>query len=111
MRKLTYFNLEETFDAVVTSEEVGADKPDPRNFNLVLEKLGLNSDQVIWMVGDNPATDIVGGRTIGAVTFQKVHRGVSVGAGDHAPDFIFNDFKDLRGYVLKCIGLQDSPIR
>lgn len=111
MRKLTYFNLEETFDAVVTSEEVGADKPDPRNFNLLLEKLGLNSDQVIWMVGDNPATDIVGGRTIGAVTFQKVHRGVSVGAGDHAPDFIFNDFKDLRGYVLKCLGLQDPPIR
>ena len=39
MRKLTYFGLEDIFDAVVTSEEVGADKPDPRAFNLILKKL------------------------------------------------------------------------
>jgi len=106
LRKLTYFNLEETFDAVVTSEEVGADKPDSRNFYLVLEKLGLTSDHVLWMIGDNPATDIAGGRSIGAVTFQKVHRGVSVGTGDLAPDFIFDDFNDLHGFVVKSINLK-----
>jgi len=111
LRKLTYFNLEETFDAVVTSEEVGADKPDPRNFNLVLEKLGLTSDHVIWMVGDNPATDIAGGRSIGAVTFQKVHRGVSAGTGDLAPDFIFTNFKDLHGFVAGSINLKDSLVK
>ena len=71
MRKMTYFNLEETFDAFVTSEEIGADKPDYRNFELVLNKLGLTKKNNIWMVGDNPYTDIIGARSIGATTFQK----------------------------------------
>ena len=39
MRKMTYFHFEETFDAFVTSEEVGADKPDKRNFELVLKEI------------------------------------------------------------------------
>ncbi len=103
LRKLTYFHLEETFDAVVTSEEVGADKPDPRNFELVLKKLGLTKDHSIWMVGDNPATDIVGGRHIGAVTFQKLHPGVSVGTGEMTPDYTFEHFKDLLQVVRKYI--------
>ena len=34
LRKLTYFGLEDTFDAVVTSEEVGIDKPNEKNFLL-----------------------------------------------------------------------------
>ena len=51
MRKLTYFGLEDIFDAVVTSEEVGADKPDPRAFNLILKKLNLKNMNNVWMVG------------------------------------------------------------
>ena len=39
LRKLTYFGLEDTFDSVVTSEEVGQDKSDERNFILALKKL------------------------------------------------------------------------
>ena len=55
MRKMTYFNLEETFDAFVTSEEIGADKPDYRNFELVLNKLSISNppQNSIWMIGDN----------------------------------------------------------
>ena len=34
LRKLTYFGLEDIFDAVVTSEEVGADKPNDKVFKL-----------------------------------------------------------------------------
>ena len=88
---------------MVTSEEVGADKPDPRNFELVLKKLGLTTDHSLWMVGDNPATDVVGGRHIGAVTFQKLHAGVSVGTGETTPDFTFDHFKDLHHLILNCL--------
>ena len=109
LRKLTYFNLEETFDAVVTSEEVGADKPDPRNFYLALKKLNLTSDHTIWMVGDNPATDTAGGKSIGAVTFQKLHLGVSVGVGNLAPDFIFNSYFDFQDLVLALCNSDDVP--
>ncbi len=100
MRKLTYFHLEETFDAFVTSEEVGADKPDQRNFELVLKKLGLNKTHNVWMVGDNPATDIVGGKSINAVTFQRLQMEFEQGDGNCKPDFIFNHFKDLHECVL-----------
>lgn len=101
LRKLTYFNLEETFDAVVTSEEAGADKPDKRNFDLVLKKLALSPSNRIWMIGDNPSTDIAGGKLISAITFQKIHTGVSQGRGENKPDFIFDSFVDLNKYFLK----------
>ena len=99
LRKLTYFHLEEAFDAVVTSEEVGADKPDPRNFELVLHKLGLSKGSCVWMIGDNPGADVRGGRTIGAVTFQKLHTGVILGEGEESPDFAFDNFGDLRKLI------------
>ena len=104
MRKMTYFNLEETFDAFVTSEEVGADKPDQRNFDLVLKKLGLTKNNNIWMVGDNPYTDIVGGRNIGATTFQKINNLEDIGEGIFMPDYAFSNFNDLyrniREYII-----------
>ena len=43
LRKLTYFNLQDTFDAVVCSEEVGIDKPNKANFDLALRKLNLQN--------------------------------------------------------------------
>ena len=104
LRKLTYFHLHDTFDAVVTSEEVGADKPDPRNFLLALRKLSLPSDAApIWMIGDSSSTDIAGGNQINAVTFQKVHDGVKVGVGEELPDYTFTDFIDLRRLLQRLI--------
>lgn len=95
MRKMTYFNLQETFDAFVTSEEIGADKPDLRNFELVLKKLCLTKENNIWMVGDNPHTDIIGAKRIGATTFQKVNNLEKIGTGKYMPDFAFNNFNDF----------------
>ena len=103
MRKLTYFHLQETFDAFVTSEEVGADKPDPRNFELVLNKLGLTHSNNIWMVGDNPVADIIGGKNIGAITFQILHTNIKVGEGKYMPDFTFNNFDELHSLIIKTL--------
>ena len=103
LRKLTYFNLEDTFDAVVTSEETGSDKPNKRNFELVLSKLGLIDGSNTWVVGDDPDTDIKGGKQIGAITFQKIHKGTKSNSKDIIPDFTFNNFKDLEKLVDKLI--------
>ena len=103
MRKMTYFNLEETFDAFVTSEEIGADKPDYRNFELVLNKLGLTKKNNIWMVGDNPYTDIIGARSIGATTFQKINNLEKIGQGKYMPDFAFSNFKDFYKNIINYI--------
>ena len=99
LRKLTYFNLESTFDAVVTSEEAGGDKPDLRNFELVLKKLSITKSANIWMIGDNPETDIRGGKLINAITFQKIHNRVKIGKDDDMPDFIFDSFEELNKIV------------
>jgi HAD superfamily hydrolase (TIGR01549 family) len=94
-RKLLYFDVEPYFDAIVTSEEAGANKPDRRIFDLAIEKLG-NMDGDIWMIGDNPSKDVVGAReALGAITFQKVHKGVKIGTGDETPDVQFSSYAEL----------------
>lgn len=103
LRKLTYFNLQDTFDAVVCSEEVGFDKPNKANFELALKKLNLNSSDEVWMIGDNSSTDILGGRSIQAITFQKIHNGVEIGKEHEMPHYIFDDYKELISYFKKLI--------
>ena len=92
LRKLTFFGLEDTFDAVVTSEEVGIDKPDKRVFEYVLRKLNLSKNSFFWMIGDNPKADIFGAKKLGAVTFQKIHSKVNIGESVFEPDFTFNNY-------------------
>ena len=53
-------------DAIVLSYEIGAVKPDPRNFRAALDAIGLRAEQVL-MVGDS-GTDDVGGSPIGMRT-------------------------------------------
>ena len=95
LRKLTYFGLEDTFDAVVTSEEVGIDKPNIKNFLLVLKKLNLQEDSHFWMIGDNPKADIFGAKQLKATTFQKIHNKVKIGQNKYSPDYIFYDYSSF----------------
>lgn len=77
LRKLVFFELEQAFDQVVSSEEAGADKPDPRPFLLALHKAGLPERGTYWMIGDSAEKDILGAqRAIGALGIQKLHHGV-----------------------------------
>ena len=103
LRKLTYFGLEDTFDAVVTSEEIGSDKPDKRNFELLLYKLNLPLSSNFWMVGDDPYSDIFGAKQLGAVTFQKIHNRVVLGEGEQLPDFSFKNFEDLHIFIQNLV--------
>ena len=63
-RKLLNLNLENKIKYIVTSEEVGIEKPNKKMFEKALEKLSLNSNQVI-MIGDNMSKDILGGEALG----------------------------------------------
>ena len=76
------------------------------NFELVLTKLGLTNNHNIWMVGDNPATDIIGGKSIGAVTFQRIQTVSDSGSGEFMPDFTFTNFKDFHTLVISSIDSQ-----
>ncbi|NQW58788.1 MAG: HAD family hydrolase [Polynucleobacter sp.] len=100
-RKMIYFGLDHYFDCIVTSEEVGQEKPHAAPFKSAIEKLQPKGS-TIWMIGDNPKNDIGGARTaINAVTFQKIHAGVELGKNENTPDYSFENFSELRTLLQK----------
>lgn len=54
----------EIFPLVVTSEEIGCEKPDPRGFEFIQAKFGTPSEHC-WMVGDSLVDDIAPARALG----------------------------------------------
>lgn len=48
-------------DFVVTSFEVGCDKPDPRIFSVAIEKAGVKPEEILY-VGDHYDQDVIGSR-------------------------------------------------
>ena len=59
--------IEEFFDAVMVSTDVGYRKPDEGIFRIALERLGLQAEQVA-MVGNRVSSDILGGNRVGMTT-------------------------------------------
>jgi putative hydrolase of the HAD superfamily len=68
-RKLEKLDLSELIDNLVTSEEVGVEKPDKRIFELTLQKLSCKAEECIF-VGDSFEKDIVGAKDIGMMHIQ-----------------------------------------
>ncbi|HYN10966.1 MAG TPA: HAD family hydrolase [Vicinamibacterales bacterium] len=62
--KLRHCGLTDLVDALVTSEEIGVQKPDPRIFHAALGSVGAEPAEAV-MVGDTWATDIEGARAAG----------------------------------------------
>jgi putative hydrolase of the HAD superfamily len=56
--------LESYLDLVVTSKEIGADKPEPPIFLAALERAGVNAREAVY-VGDQYQTDVLGARGVG----------------------------------------------
>lgn len=63
-RKLIKLGIDKRFQAIVTSEESGAEKPDRRIFDLALRKLGVSSGESC-VIGDNWDKDVIGGVAAG----------------------------------------------
>ena len=57
--KLVRLGMYPFFDEVVTSESVGVEKPDPKIFEIAMERLGVTSGTSL-MVGNNFDADILG---------------------------------------------------
>ncbi len=60
---LTEIGLRPLFDAVLDSSVVGFTKPDPRIFQLALDRLGVSAADAL-MVGDSPSADIDGAHAV-----------------------------------------------
>lgn len=62
--KLRHCGLDRHIDALVVSEETGVSKPDPRIFEIALERLEVKAADAV-MLGDSWAADVVGARAAG----------------------------------------------
>jgi len=69
--KLTAHRLWPFFDAIVTSEEVGVEKPSKIGIKLLLKKMNLRANQVI-IVGDNPMNDGLCAKKLGIPFIQII---------------------------------------
>ena len=94
-RKLVYFNLHDAFDFIVTSEQVGFEKPDKRIFETALSHINCSGEDV-WMIGDDLQCDIEGAKSaINATTLFKCSgNGVNYSTLD-AIDARFSQFDKL----------------
>lgn len=59
-RKMRTVGLDTLVDAVVLSDDIGVNKPDPRIYAHAMERTGCADPAAHIMIGDNPATDIAG---------------------------------------------------
>lgn len=68
-RKIEKLHLEDMFEAVAISEEMGFKKPDPRAFHHALARLRTAPGEAIF-VGDDPVSDIAGAQAVGMIAVQ-----------------------------------------
>ena len=69
--KIAALGFDGLFDAVVTSEEAGAEKPAARIFEIALERAGVRAEEAV-MIGDDPETDIAGAAAVGMRSIQTL---------------------------------------
>ena len=60
--------LKGRFEAIITSEEAGCQKPQPAIFEYTFKKLGITKESKVLMVGDSLTSDIQGGNLFGIDT-------------------------------------------
>lgn len=63
-QKVHRARLENCFDVLVTSGQVGKKKPEPDGFQLALKKLDIRVDEAVY-VGDTFSTDMIGAHRLG----------------------------------------------
>ena len=65
--RLTYLGLQHTFDLVLTFDDTGYHKPDPKPFLMALDGLNVEPGRAV-VIGDWKERDILGGRNAGLHT-------------------------------------------
>jgi HAD superfamily hydrolase (TIGR01549 family) len=89
--KLKRLGIDDLFDVIVVSDEVGVRKPQEKIFAIALEHLGGREKlQEIWMIGDEPTTDILGGVQAGFRTLWISNRRHWT-QSDYSPDLVSED--------------------
>jgi len=101
-RKLIYFGIERYFDVVVTSEEAAIEKVGMVPFRMALEKLELEQNDRVWIIGDSSADIVQGKQALNCCTIQRCDT-VSRAKIYPEADAAFNSFPNLQTAIIKDI--------
>ncbi|MEQ6389721.1 haloacid dehalogenase type II [Bacillaceae bacterium S4-13-58] len=86
--------LSELFDAVLSVDEVKQYKPTPMSYSLVLERLDVKREEVLFMSSNT--WDITGAKSFGFQTAWINRKGITEEELGISPDF---EYKNLRGIL------------
>jgi len=96
VKKLIKLNIIDLIDVIVTSEEVGIEKPSKQMFYTILDKLELVKSEVI-MIGDNYEKDILGSLNLNIYPYwlhkQNYNHIKYVEFNNY--NYLYNYFKDI----------------
>lgn len=91
-------NIRPYFEFILTSSAVGVRKPNPRIFNLALEKLGVPASRAA-MIGDTLGADILGAQNAGLFSIWITRRADTAANRAHAdtikPEAVIQRLNDL----------------
>ena len=100
-KTLQQLGLESYFDFIVTSVDANCEKPDRRIFCAALQALIIKPSEAV-MVGDQVATDIVGGNRMGMITilFKWNQRyPETVAKHEEQPNFKIGNLRELLNVI------------
>lgn len=107
--RLNYLGLQHTFDLVLTFDDTGYHKPDPRPFLMALDGLQVEAERTL-LIGDWKERDILGGQNAGLHTVYARYGDLYSQYADKAPDnptepdFVVDDLLQLLGVLDKLNG-------
>ena len=97
--KLEKSKLNEVFDDIFISEEIGFEKPSVDYYKKVFQRIGSNNTEEYLMIGDSLTSDMKGGNNVGIMTCwfnprkKKNDTNIKV-------DYEIHDLKEIIGILL-----------
>ena len=103
--KLFRLKIQDEFDFILISDEVGIKKPNPELFKLFCKEIKLKPEEILY-VGDRLEKDVAPANEVGIHTVL-IHRGTKYDPNIHAefenpvinPDFECNDLYQLENFI------------
>ncbi|MGE7837715.1 HAD family hydrolase [Viridibacillus arvi] len=87
--------IENLFDVIVVSEEVGMKKPDKNIFEYALAKLQMSPNDAVF-IGDNPTNDVEAARDVGMIGIWKRDQLIESYKSEHIIDKLEEVFDLLK---------------
>lgn len=97
--RIVSLGLHHYFDEIITSEDFGVKKPDPKPYRRALEVLGTKAEETL-MVGDWPDRDIKGAQGVGMKTAWAKY-GDTFGTKESGADYVLSDIYEVVGIIKK----------